>query len=59
MQGNDVRDVQTALAKAGIAGEIDGVFGPATAAAVSEFQSQNGLVADGMVGPATRAALSL
>ena len=59
MQGNDVRDVQTALTKAGIAAEIDGVFGPATAAVVTEFQSKNGIVADGMVGSATRAALGL
>ncbi len=59
MQGSDVRDVQTALANAGIAVDTDGVFGPATENAVREFQSQNGLVVDGIVGPGTRAALGL
>ena len=59
MQGEDVRGVQEALAKAGFDIEADGVFGPATALAVSEFQREGGLTADGIVGPATRAALGL
>ena len=59
MQGSDVRDVQAALANAGIAVDTDGVFGPGTENAVREFQAQNGMVADGMVGPGTRAALGL
>ena len=36
---------------------IDGKFGTKTAAAVSAFQSQNGLTADGVAGPKTLAAI--
>jgi peptidoglycan hydrolase-like protein with peptidoglycan-binding domain len=34
-------------------GEIDGVFGPKTKAAVNAFQSDHGLDVDGIVGPKT------
>lgn len=37
--------------------EIDGVFGPATAAAVTDLQTTFGLVPDGIVGPETWEAL--
>lgn len=38
-------------------GPVDGIYGPATAAAVRAFQQANGLDIDGVVGPATWAAL--
>lgn len=59
IRGEAVRALQQALARAGIEVEIDGVFGPATEAAVRSFQRAQGLIADGIVGPATRAALDL
>jgi len=58
MRGDDVRALQQALADLGYApGAADGVFGPATAAAVSAFQADHGLEVDGWVGARTRDAL--
>jgi hypothetical protein len=50
-RGEEVRIVQNIL---GIT--VDGVFGPATEAAVKKFQTANNLKPDGIIGPATYAA---
>lgn len=55
--GADVRTMQQRLADLGYAISVDGNFGPATRAAVVDFQSKKGLTNDGACGPATWAAL--
>jgi chitosanase len=59
LQGDNVRALQQALTTAGFPVTVDGTFGPATDAAVRQFQQQEGLSEDGIVGPATRSALGL
>ncbi len=59
MQGDDVRELQRLLNWHGAHIEVDGIFGPATDAAVREFQAAHGLNNSyiGTVGEKTWAAL--
>jgi hypothetical protein len=60
MHGPLVKKLQQSLKAKGVdPGEIDGVFGPHTEAAVRAFQLQSGLVADGEAGKATLAKLKV
>jgi peptidoglycan hydrolase-like protein with peptidoglycan-binding domain/GH24 family phage-related lysozyme (muramidase) len=59
MQGEDVRRVQQALARAGFPVAVDGVFGPGSDRAVRQFQASRGLSVDGVVGSLTRARLGV
>ena len=59
-KGDAVKGLQNALNARGYdAGAVDGVFGPATEAAVRSFQSNVGLDEDGIVGPNTWEALGV
>jgi len=57
VQNQGVRDGQTLLNRFGYNLKIDGVNGPATIAAVKDFQSKNGLVVDGILGPRTKTVM--
>ena len=53
--GSDVSDLQARLVELGYySGTIDGKYASATQAAVTEFQSRNGLTADGIAGRETQ-----
>jgi N-acetylmuramoyl-L-alanine amidase len=57
-RGDDVAELQRRLGALGFdAGRVDGIFGPDTARALSDFQRNSGLVGDGIFGPDTVAAL--
>jgi N-acetylmuramoyl-L-alanine amidase len=54
LRGDDVGELQTRLSRLGFhTGRIDGIFGPDTHRAVSEFQRNCGLAADGLCGVET------
>jgi N-acetylmuramoyl-L-alanine amidase len=58
LRGDDVTVLQHRLLELGFAvGRVDGFFGPVTAAALAEFQSNMGLPADGVAGPSVFKAL--
>jgi N-acetylmuramoyl-L-alanine amidase len=51
MRGDDVQTMQTVLAKLGFdCGRADGIFGPNTLRALTEFQQNYGITADGICG---------
>lgn len=58
MQGNDVKELQNALAKLGYFNTTPtGYFGSITRDAVIKFQKANNLTPDGIVGPLTQKAI--
>lgn len=59
-RGETVKLIQQKLKRWGYyKGAVDGIYGPATKAAVKYFQSKNGLKADGIAGNQTLAALGV
>ncbi len=60
LRGDDVGELQATLARIGFdCGRVDGIFGPATARALEDFQSNSGLYVDGVCGPDTVKALEV
>lgn len=58
--GNEVKQIQTKLKTWGYyKGNVDGIYGSKTVAAVKSFQKKNGLSVDGIVGTKTLAALGI
>lgn len=54
LRGDDVAELQHLLGGLGFdAGRVDGILGPRTAAALTDFQHNAGVVADGICGTAT------
>lgn len=56
-RGPIVRAVQERLVELGESIDVDGIYGPATQAAITKRQSGAGIRADGLCGPETFAAL--
>ncbi len=60
LRGDDVAELQASLARIGFdSGRVDGIFGPATARALEDFQHNSGLNVDGVCGAATVRALDV
>lgn len=60
LRGDDVAALQSALGRLGFdCGRVDGILGPATAHALTDFQRNCGLDVDGMCGPFTVRALEI
>ncbi len=60
LRGDDVGALQAALGRLGFdCGRVDGIFGPATARALEEFQRNCGVDVDGVCGAATVRALQV
>ena len=58
--GSEVTQIQTKLKRWGYYnGNIDGIYGSKTVAAVRSFQSKNGLTVDGIAGPKTLQAMGI
>lgn len=58
--GNEVKQIQTKLKRWGYYnGNIDGIYGSKTVAAVKSFQSKNGLTVDGIAGKKTLEAMGI
>ena len=59
-RGSEVTQIQTKLKRWGYYnGNIDGIYGNQTVAAVKYFQRKNGLTVDGIAGPATLKAMGI
>jgi len=60
IRGDDVAELQSSLNHLGFdCGRPDGIFGPATARALADFQQNSGLSSDGICGPLTVQTLHL
>ncbi|MGI5893402.1 MAG: spore cortex-lytic enzyme [Candidatus Merdivicinus sp.] len=59
-RGNEVKAIQQELKDRGLYnGNVDGIFGSQTEAAVKRFQKQQGLAVDGIAGPQTLKKLGI
>ena len=59
-RGSEVTQIQTKLKRWGYySGNVDGIYGSKTLAAVKWFQSKNGLTADGIAGKKTLEAMGI
>lgn len=59
-RGDEVKQIQTKLKRWGYYnGNVDGIYGSQTLAAVKSFQKKNGLTVDGIAGPKTLSAMGI